>query len=129
MGSQQSIPLASYEEIIKYRSSSILINTLPPTQQLCLIQGTVPADQEETTLNALIDSCQFSQRVIIYGRNCTDRTPYRKLEQLLKLGFSRVAIYPGGILEWLLLQDAYGKKGFGTTGTVEDILRFGPMHN
>ena len=129
MGSQQSIPLASYEEIIKYGSSSILINTLPPTQQLCLISGTLSADQEESSLNALIDSGRFGQRVIIYGRNCTDRTPYRKLEQLLKLGFSRVAIYPGGMLEWLLLQDAYGKKGFGTTGTVDDILRFGPTHN
>ena len=129
MGSQHSIPLASYEEIIKYGSSSVIINTLPPTQQGCLIHGTIAADQEEPALNSLIESGRVDQRVIIYGRNCTDRTPYRKLEQLLGLGFTRVAIYPGGMLEWLLLQDAYGKKGFGTTGTTEDILQFGPIHN
>ena len=129
MGSQHSIPLASYEEIIKYRSSSVIINTLPPTQQVSLIQGTLVAEQEETALNSLIESGRLNQRIIIYGRNCTDRTPYRKLEQLLGLGFTRVAIYPGGMLEWLLLQDAYGKKGFETTGVVDDILRFGPMHN
>ena len=129
MGNQQSIPLASYEEIIKYGSKSVLINTLPHTHQSCLINNTLVADQEESTLNDLINSGSLNERIIIYGRNCTDRTPYRKLEQLLKLGFNRVVIYPGGMLEWLLLQDAYGKKGFGTTGVIDDILQFGPMHN
>lgn len=62
--------------------------------------------------------------VWIYGRNCTDKTPYRKAEQLLKLGLPRVAVYPGGMLEWSLLGDACGTQAFPVAGSARDVLDF-----
>jgi len=33
-------------------------------------------------------------------------------------------VYPGGLFEWLLLQDIYGEDNFPTTKKEMDILRF-----
>ena len=35
-----------------------------------------------------------------------------------------VYIYTGGMFEWLLLQDIYGKEAFPTKGDELDILKF-----
>jgi len=43
---------------------------------------------------------------------------------LLKLGFNSVFVYTGGIFEWLLLQDIYGKDEFPTTSEELDILKY-----
>ena len=44
----------------------------------------------------------------------------------MELGFHNVFIYPGGIFEWLLLQDVYGDEddAFPTTVKELDILRY-----
>jgi len=42
------------------------------------------------------------------------------------LGFTNVYVYPGGIFEWLLLQDIYGENEFPTTKIEIDILKFKP---
>ena len=51
---------------------------------------------------------------------------YEKYSQLSSLGFYNVYIYPGGLFEWLLLQDVYGVDDFPTTKKELDILRFKP---
>ena len=129
MGAQQSTLLASYEDILKQKKSIVLINTLPGDCQACLITDTINAKDEEAHLNRMMQRGQLTHTIIVYGRNCTDRTSYRKMEQLIKLGFDNTMVYPGGMLEWLLLQDAYGDKAFSTTAFCADIMIYGPMHN
>jgi hypothetical protein len=55
-----------------------------------------------------------------------DNTAVAKCEQLLNIGFHSVYLYPGGMFEWLLLQDIYGKEEFPTTQKLLDILKFKP---
>ena len=129
MGAQQSTLLASYEDVLKRRKSIVLISTLPRDCQACLITGTITAIDEEERLNQMMQDGQLKTPVVVYGRNCTDRSSYRKMEQLVKLGFDKVMVYPGGMLEWLLLQDAYGESAFSTTTPCADIMMYGPMHN
>jgi len=40
-----------------------------------------------------------------------------------------VHIYPGGIFEWLLLQDIYGDDMFKTTSKELDILKYKPTNS
>ena len=56
--------------------------------------------------------------------NSQDSTTQKKYEQLLSLGFYNVFIYNGGLFEWLLLQDIYGKELFLTTAPERDILNY-----
>ena len=65
-------------------------------------------------------------RIIIYGRNSNDDSIYKKYEQLLRLGFSNVFLYMGGLFEWLMLQDIYGSDEFPTTSKQLDILKYKP---
>ena len=51
---------------------------------------------------------------------------YEKYSQLSSLGFYNIYIYAGGIFEWLMLQDIYGKPEFPTTKNELDILKFKP---
>ena len=46
--------------------------------------------------------------VVIYGMNAADDSIVRKYNQLTGLGLINVVVYPGGLFEWLLLQDIYG---------------------
>ena len=62
--------------------------------------------------------------IIIYGKNSNDITVITKYNQLIGLGFNNVAIYLGGIFEWLLLQDIYGYDNFSTTSKQIDILKY-----
>jgi hypothetical protein len=126
MGAEHSVELASYECILGEQGGAVLINTLSSGSQSCLIAGTVPAADEERHLNTMLDRGETDRLIIVYGKNCVDKTPYRKNEQLTKLGFSKVAVYPGGMLEWSLLQDAYGCQAFSTTSTCADVLAFAP---
>ena len=121
--------IASYEDILKRGKAVILINTLPKDCQMCLIAGTILATDEEERLNHMMQNGQLMHPIMVYGRNCTDKSAYRKTEQLVKLGFANVMVYPGGMLEWLLLQDAYGGKAFSTTTPCADIMLYGPVHN
>ena len=65
-------------------------------------------------------------KIVIYGKNSNDEKLYNKYNQLISLGFYNVYVYPGGLFEWLMLQDIYGEKEFPTTKKELDILKYKP---
>jgi hypothetical protein len=112
---------------IKYPQDYVIINTLPVTEQECLVKNTLSYAAEEKLLNELIAQYKFKLcRLIVYGRNSADGGAEKKCKQLIDLGFSDVYLYSGGLFEWLLLQDVYGKDEFPTTSRMLDLLRFKP---
>ena len=109
----------------KTQDKYLIINTLPPEEQDCLIKHTIPIQSEEKTINDLLSNYGYTTKnIIIYGRNATDMTTEKKLKQLTALGFSNVYIYAGGLFEWLLLQDVYGEDEFPTSKKILDILKY-----
>ena len=133
MGNQVSlIPKVSYEDLqmVVYRNlnvqhSTLIINTLPPSLQHCLIKTTVDIRFEERVVNSFIKT-RPNIMIIVYGKNSNDITILHKYEQLVKLGFTNVHIYTGGIFEWMLLYEIYGKELFKITKYEIDILRYRP---
>ena len=133
MGNQVSlVPKVSYEDLqmVVYRNmhvqhSTLIINTLPESLQHCLIKTTVDIRFEERVVNAFIHK-KPDIMIIVYGKNSNDITILHKYEQLVKLGFTNVHIYTGGIFEWLLLYEIYGKDLFKITKYEIDILRYRP---
>ena len=126
MGNNLSINKINFEDMkyMQNNSNSIIINTMEPYKQNCLIEGTLPISKEETTLNNLLSKGKLEENIIIYGENSTDNTLIKKYNQLNKLGFINAYIYMGGLFEWLLLQDIYGKDYFKTTTLVNDFLKY-----
>ena len=126
MGNNLSINKINFEDMkyMQNNSNSIIINTMDPYKQNCLIDGTLPISKEEITLNNLLSKGKLEENIIIYGENSTDNTLIKKYNQLNKLGFVNVYIYMGGLFEWLLLQDIYGKDYFKTTTSVNDFLKY-----
>lgn len=118
----------NFEYVLKAISSPekyILINTLDSSEQSCLIQGTLNIDSEEKTINDILSKYQEKIRtIIVYGKNSSDDSVYKKHKQLLQLGIGEVVIYSGGLFEWMLLQDIYGHTAFPTTAKVLDILKY-----
>ena len=102
-----------------------IINTLDPSYQTCLIPNTIPIAEEEEVINDVITNSKKT-KIIIYGLNSNDEKVYSKYEQLVKLGVKHVYIYTGGMFEWLLLQDVYGRELFPTTSRELDILKYKP---
>lgn len=101
-----------------------IINTLSVEEQDCLILGTLRAEREESTLNEMLHNSTIpDKKIVVYGKNSQDETPYKKMSQLKELGIKDVFIYTGGLFEWLLLQDIYGNKEFPTTTRLLDILK------
>ena len=133
MGNQVSlVPKVSYEDIqmVVYRNTHIphttlIINTLPASLQHCLIKTTVDIRYEEQIMNTMIHKNRDIM-IIVYGKNSNDITILHKYEQLVKLGFTNVHIYTGGIFEWMLLYEIYGKDLFKITRYEIDILRYRP---
>jgi hypothetical protein len=133
MGNQVSlVPKVSYEDIqivvhrnMNVQHSTLIINTLPPSLQHCLIKTTIDIRFEERTVNAFVDK-NPNIMIIVYGKNSNDITILHKYEQLIKLGFTNVHIYTGGIFEWMLLHEIYGKDLFKITKYEIDILRYRP---
>ena len=126
MGNTQSIKKINYEDmqtIIKNPEVYLIINTLLPGEQQCLIVNTTLADNEEIIINKFIKENK-SIRIIIYGKNCNDENVNKKYQQLLSLGFYNIFVYFGGMFEWLLLQDIYGKDLFPTTKKELDLLKY-----
>ena len=126
MGNSYSMTKINYEDmqtVIKNHNNFLLINTLQPTDQTCLISHTILIDKEETLINKWIRENK-SIKIIVYGRNCNDETVTKKYQQLLSLGFNNIYVYMGGIFEWLLLQDVYGNELFQTTKKEADLLKF-----
>jgi|UniRef100_A0A6C0AQA4 hypothetical protein len=129
MGNSQSIRKVNYEDIqyvIKNSEIHITINTLTQEEQDCLLPNTLNINKEEGIINQLIIKGNKHVKIIIYGKNCNDEKVYIKYNQLTSLGFYNVYIYPGGLFEWLLLQDIYGSSDFPTTKKELDILRYKP---
>ena len=128
MGNSQSFQKIGFEDIqivIKNHETYLLINTLQESEQNCLIVNTVPISQEETLINKYIVSNKRI-RIVIYGKHNLDDTVVKKNQQLLNLGFSNIFIYVGGLFEWLILQDIYGKDEFPTTSKQLDLLKYKP---
>lgn len=128
MGNVQSIKKINFEDVqivIKNTELYMLINTLAENDQQCLIKNTVPIYQEELMINKYLKSGK-NMRIIIYGKNSSDEKMYKKYQQLLSLGFYNVFVYPGGLFEWLLLQDIYGAEEFPTTSKQLDVLKYKP---
>jgi hypothetical protein len=130
MGNTQSSTIKiNYEDIqyvIKNSEVHMLINTLGENEQSCLIVNTVSFKNEEALINKLIKTGNKQIKIIIYGRNCNDEKIFLKYNQLTSLGFYNVYIYPGGLFEWLMLQDIYGHDEFPTTKKELDILKYKP---
>jgi rhodanese-related sulfurtransferase len=127
MGQTQSINKLNYEDIlyiIQYPTEFTLINTMSLQDQDCLIPNTIPALQEETALNRLLKERNKERKIVIYGRNCNDESIIAKYKQICSLGFTNVYVYPGGMFEWLLLEDVYGD--FPVVNKALDLLKYKP---
>ena len=120
-GIASKVKRIGFEELIQSLSTSILINTLPIKEQDILISSTVHANDEISRVEHAIKNHTL---IIIYGRNSRDDTVYTKYEQLWNMGHKQLAIYTGGLFEWLLLQDIYGHDKFPTTSKTLDLLKF-----
>ena len=128
MGNTVSCKKVNYEDLQECISNDekfIVINTLSVNEQQCLIKNTVPIQKEEKIINDTLQNYR-EITIIIYGKNSNDETIYKKYKQLQELGFINIYVYPGGLFEWLLLQDIYGQEGFPTTSQELDILKFKP---
>jgi hypothetical protein len=129
-GENTKIKKANFEDIqyaIHHPQGYLLLNTLSNLEQDCLILGTIPAVQEENIINEIITRVDIpDKRIIIYGKNTSDSSAEKKYNQLQKLGIPEIAIYSGGLFEWLLLQDIYGNKEFPTTKKTIDIIKYKP---
>jgi rhodanese-related sulfurtransferase len=133
MGNKLSIQKVNFEDIQNVVNNNIknvlIINTLENTSeaQYCILPGTISyANEEKIINNYLNDNKQI--RIIIYGKNVNDISIYKKYTQLVELGFENVYVYPGGMFEWLLLQDIYGDDLFKTTTKELDILKYKPAN-
>lgn len=125
MGSSQSIKKINFEDLqwALQNPPNILISTMKKDYQNCLIHGTTPISNEENIINNYLQK-DTSVPIIVYGINSCDNSIVDKYLQLCKLGFSNVYIYPGGMFEWLLLQDVFGDEIFLTTSNELDILKY-----
>jgi hypothetical protein len=105
----------------------IIINTMAIHEQDCLIKNTIPPHLEEKLINDILVGIQTGRKkIIVYGKNTSDESVEKKYKQLVGLGFTDLYLYGGGLFEWMLLQDIYGKEEFPTTTKVLDILKYKP---
>jgi hypothetical protein len=128
MGNTQTMKKINFEDmqtVIKNPEIYLIINTLPSSEQQCLIVNTVSVNDEEIIINKFLKENK-NIIIIIYGKNSNDDTMNKKYQQLLSLGFYNIFAYTGGLFEWLLLQDIYGKELFPTTKKELDILKYKP---
>jgi hypothetical protein len=110
---------------LRHPDQYIIINTLPASEQECLIQNTLRIEAEESVVNSLLTKYEsVVRKIVVYGKNNADLSVEEKHKQLVGLGIGDVYIYSGGLFEWMLLQDIYGDSEFPTTKKVLDILRF-----
>ena len=126
MGNTTSTRKVNFEDVqysMKNNNKFLLINTLDSSRQNILIKNTLPIDKEEELINKLIKS-NLNVNIIVYDENANAPNLMKKYNQLVGLGFINVFIYPGGLFEWLLLQDIYGYDNFPTTSQERDILKF-----
>jgi len=126
MGNTTSIRKVNFEDVqysVKQRQNYLLINTLDSNEQTCLITNTIMVTQEEKIINEYLNK-KINVNIIVYDKNANAPNLMKKYDQLLGLGFVNVYIYPGGLFEWLCLQDIYGSDDFPTTCQELDILKY-----
>ena len=127
MGNNNSVNKISFKQMQKIIQNKeyIIINTLSPDLQSCLIINTLDANEEVKVINSLIKNNK-EKIIIIYGKNCIDESLIKKYTQLLNLGFKNINVYVGGLFEWLILQDIFGSELFPTTIIENDLLKYSP---
>lgn len=116
------------QRVIKTPEMYLLIHTFPKEEQNCLIYGSIAAEKEESHINDFLQKNRNKDlpHIVIYGKHANDESTMKKYHQLASFGFSHVYVYPGGLFEWLLLQDIYGFDEFPTTTKQLDLLRYKP---
>tara|TARA_Y100000389_G_scaffold152291_1_gene152212 strand:- start:8486 stop:8887 length:402 start_codon:yes stop_codon:yes gene_type:complete len=126
MGNSISVNKINFEDMQKIINDNdyILISTLPKDKQHCLILNTLNVDKEVSVFNDILKNGANNKNIVIYGENSSDNTVLTKYNQLLQLGFNQIYVYVGGLFEWLLLQDIYGKDIFLTTNYESDIIKY-----
>jgi len=121
-------PTCNFEQVQQLQTqitnNALLINVLSHLHQDCLIKGTLAASEEETVINQHLAKGDTHIPIVLYGRNHQDEQAEVKWKQLTSLGFSSVALYRGGMFEWMLLRDVYGNDLFPISGRETDLLRF-----
>lgn len=128
MGGIQSINKISFQDMLYcVRNNEVIISVINDTES-CLIQGTLSFQHEEQKINTLYTNGEFQKPLIIYGYNACDDNIAIKYKQLVELGFKKVYVYPGGIFEWLLLQDVYTNNNFKTTKIELNMLKYRPKN-
>ena len=128
MGNSLSIKKIGFEDIqyiFRSNKDHIIISTLSEKEQGCLIKNTVSPNNEVDIINKALG--KISLFIVIYGRNKLDDSVYDKYRTLINHGFTNVFVYPGGLFEWVCLQDIYGEDNFPTTKRELDILKFKPQ--
>jgi len=129
MGNTTSVRKVNFEDVqylLKNRRNYMLINTLDANEQDCLIKNTISIEQEEKIINNYLSNNNNNINIVVYDKNANASNLMKKYNQLITLGFLNVYIYPGGLFEWLCLQDIYGYDNFPTTlkDEIVDILKF-----
>lgn len=131
-----SVSRIGFDDILialKDRTKYIFISTMPLELQNALIPNTIPCIDEAMTINRIIDEFSATKYIfIVYGKNACDDTSSKKYQQLRNLGFSNVHVFPGGMFEYILLNDMYGEKlfpisgsnGIGIPDKVVDIMEY-----
>lgn len=126
MGNLYSVRKMNFEDMqTAIKRDYLIINTMTPDLQTCLIHNTLHASLEEEKINRCIQDGK-DIHIIIYGKNTADEKVIVKYKQLVSFGFKNIYVYLGGMFEWLLLQDIYGKEEFPTTFAEKDILKYKP---
>ena len=124
MGNIQSLNKISFQDMQTCIEENYTIITVMKDDKCC-IKGTTPIYREEDVINKLYSTDRTSP-IVIYGYNDCDNNIARKYQQLKELGFHNLYIYPGGLFEWLMLQDIYSDKFFKTTINDLNLLKYKP---
>lgn len=127
MGASVSLNKISFQDMIYSINNNYTIITVIKNDD-CLIKGTINIYNEEKIINELWDNKLLSNPIIIYGTNSSDENVIVKYKQLHDLGFTQLYVYPGGLFEWLLLQDIYTDKNIKTTKKELNLMKYKPKN-
>ena len=114
---------------ISIKEDIIIIHTLDTSHEDNIIKHTLNSQQETIRINTILNTNK-NTTICIYGKNHTDEKVENKYNQLRELGFTNVFVYSGGLFEWLMLQELYGKEMFPTsthsnsTKKEDDVLQY-----
>lgn len=126
MGNTQSLQKISFQDMIHcVERKYTIITVMKYDDNLCLIKGTVPIINEESIINEIYNK-DLTTPIVIYGYHSCDENIIKKYIQLKELGFKNIYIYPGGMFEWLLLQDIYTDKYIKTNSKEMNLLKYRP---